>query len=56
MKFEDIQSLLGQETIGGLQSTIVSALESSDGDHEAFCALRELLVSMLASVTPMRKS
>jgi hypothetical protein len=50
MKFEDIHNLLGQETIRGLQSTIVSALESSGGDHRAFCALRELLVSMLAAL------
>jgi hypothetical protein len=50
MKFEDIQNLLGQETIRGLQSVIASALESSGGDHDTFCALRELLVSMLAAI------
>jgi hypothetical protein len=50
MKFEDIQNLLGHETIMGLQSTIASALESSGGDHDTFCALRELLVSMLAAL------
>jgi hypothetical protein len=50
MTFEDIQNLLGQETITGLQSAIASALESSGGDHDAFCALRELLVSTLAAI------
>jgi hypothetical protein len=50
MKFEDIQDLLGQETITGLQSAIASALESSGGDHDAFCALRGLVVSMLAAI------
>jgi len=50
MKFEDIQSLLGQETITGFQSTIASVLESAGGDHDTVCALRELLVSMLAAI------
>jgi hypothetical protein len=50
MKFGDIQNLLGQETITGLHNTIASALEASDGDHDTVCALRELLVSMLAAI------
>jgi len=50
MRFKDMETLLGQETITHIQGAIASALHASNGDHDTVCALREFLVGMLASI------
>ena len=50
MKFEDIERLVGQETIANLQGTVASVLETSGGDHDTVRALRKYLVGLLAAI------
>ena len=50
MKFEDIERLVGQETIANLQGTVASVLETSGGDHDTVRALRKFLVGLLAAI------
>ena len=50
MKFEDIECIIGHDAITQIESTIASILRASEGDHNTVCALRELLVGMLAAI------
>jgi hypothetical protein len=50
MKFRAIESLLGEETVAQFESLVASALSASSGDDERVCALRELLVALLAGI------
>jgi hypothetical protein len=50
MTFEDMESVLGYETVTAIQRAIASTLQASDGDHHTVAALRGFLVSMLAAI------
>jgi hypothetical protein len=50
MTFEEMESVLGDETVTAIQGGIASALQASDGDHHTVATLREFLVSMLAAI------
>jgi hypothetical protein len=50
MRFRDIESLLGEETVAQFESLVASALSAPRGGDDKVCALRELLVAMLAAI------
>ena len=56
MRFADIESLLGHDTVARVQQAIISAYEASDGDDDAVRALRELLIGMLATIVTTKRS
>jgi hypothetical protein len=50
MRFARVEDLLGRDIVDEVQRAVSNAYQTRGADHEAFCALRELLVGMLAAL------
>jgi hypothetical protein len=50
MRFARVEDLLGRDVVDEVQRAVGNAYQTRCADHDAFCALRELLVGMLAAL------
>ena len=50
MRFAEIENLLGPETLSSIEQNVTAAYQAAGTDHEAFRALREFLVGLLAAL------
>ncbi len=50
MRFSRVEDLLGRDTVDEIQRAVGNAYQTRCADYAGFCALRELLVGMLAAL------